>query len=218
MNGCVLCARMRQGNSSVVVDASQEHNNGSIVGAVREWNVGMFFDGVDDYVSVQNSISLNSLTTEITVMAWIKPTAAGVSGTGVIVGRDYSGQRHFLFSLNDGKMDSVIGVASMVSADTTLTADVWQHVAFTFNTSTDELIYYLNGGKDGEINAAANLGTSNRALWIGAREWTGGELYFNGSIDEVRIYNRSLIADEILQQFTRSQYQRWMEAAAMSPA
>src|SRR5262245_30746986 len=79
-----------------------------------------------------------------------------------------------------------------VFATAALTANTWTHLAATYDRTTIRL--YVNGVQVASAAQTAAISTSNAALTIGAN--TYGE-YFNGLVDEVRIYNRALTAAEI---------------------
>jgi hypothetical protein len=74
----------------------------------------------------------------------------------------------------------------------------WNYVAITFNGST--IRSYLNGNLVGTDNQPGANFCSNAPLMIGSW-WQGDPYYFNGRIDEVRVYNRALSTAEITQLF-----------------
>ena len=78
-----------------------------------------------------------------------------------------------------------------------LVAGVWTHLAATYDRTT--IRFYVNGIQVATAAQTAAISTSNAVLTIGADFY--GE-YFNGLIDEVRIYNRALTAAEILASMT----------------
>src|SRR6185312_1950217 len=82
-------------------------------------------------------------------------------------------------------------------SNTTRALNTWYHIAGVYNASTRALDVYVNGVLDsgtlrGTIPASQILQSVN--VNIGRR--TGG-YYFNGVIDEIRVYNRALSQTEI---------------------
>lgn len=74
----------------------------------------------------------------------------------------------------------------------------WNYMAVTYNGST--ISTYLNGNLVGaDVQPGINL-CSNAPLIIGSW-WEGDPYYFNGRIDEVRVYNRALSSAELSQLF-----------------
>jgi hypothetical protein len=77
---------------------------------------------------------------------------------------------------------------------TQLPVNNWSHVAATYNGSTLRL--YVNGQQVGSRSISGSLLTSTGALKVGGNSIWGE--YFEGRIDEIRIYNRGLSQSEIL--------------------
>jgi len=158
------------------------------------------FDGTDDYVDCGNDVSLN-ITDAITIAAWIKP--ATTSGVHFIMSKRnawninnielYENGDGVIFIIHDGSNNDDIAVASV------LTADTWSHIVATFDRSYMRI--YVDGVEEGTPEARPEAILTNAdSLIIGAHK-TGQR--FNGAIDEVRIYNRALSADEIRYHYNR---------------
>jgi hypothetical protein len=187
-------------NDSLVYDFSGLGNNGTIYGAVYttgKYGSALSFDGVDDYVSVVDSASLHT-TEALTVEVWVKP-ATIASGTGTIF---YYGDSSLIggYAFNQVN-DKLIGYfydsawRDTGISSTNLVAGNWYHVVMTYDKINLKL--YVNGVL--EQQPAYTTSINNPA---GAYAQIGGAsaIYqlFNGTIDEVRIYNRALTANEIL--------------------
>ena len=72
--------------------------------------------------------------------------------------------------------------------------NTWTHLAATYNASALRL--YVNGVQVGSLARTGSLAVSGNPLRIGGNNiWSE---WFNGVIDEVRVYNRALSASEIL--------------------
>jgi hypothetical protein len=168
-------------------------------------------DGVDDYVDCGNPSMLDFGTGDFTISAWINMTATE-RGTVYAKGGDNSGGVRYTFAMgegnNDGKMtlttdDDSTKVQAM--GDTIVNDGTWHHVA-TMRSGTD-LLVYVDGALDGTNTVPEGYdlsGTSQANALIGAitdaRDATGATLekFFAGIIDDVRIYNRALSAEEVL--------------------
>ena len=190
-----------ENGGSVAYDSALEPaNNGTIYGATwtsGKYNPALSFDGVDDYVSMGNPVSLQITGSQITLEAWIKPNA--FSGQQGIVGK-------WIFAPNAGySMTSVDnGVVhfnlntninnNVVSGTGVLTANVWNHVVGSYDGSN--AVIYVNGVAVKTQAVTGNIQNSVATVFVGYYE--GTNKYFNGLIDEVRIYNRALSAAEIL--------------------
>ncbi|MDI6891368.1 MAG: LamG domain-containing protein, partial [Thermodesulfovibrionales bacterium] len=80
-------------------------------------------------------------------------------------------------------------------------AEIWYHVAMSYNSTSREIKTYVNGElKDTTILSGLNsyeIDTSTYSFEIGYTGAPSDPQWFNGTIDEVRIYNRALNASEI---------------------
>ncbi len=71
--------------------------------------------------------------------------------------------------------------------------NAWTHVALTYDGTIVRL--YVNGTQVATRNQTGAIQTSSNPLWIGGNQPYGE--FFNGLIDEVRVYNRALDQGEI---------------------
>ncbi len=168
-------------------------------------------DGVDDYVDCGNPSVLDFGTGDFTISAWINMTATE-RGTVYAKGGDNSGGIRYTFAMgegnNDGKMtlttdDDSTKVQAM--GGTIVNDGAWHHVV-AMRSGTD-LLVYVDGVLDGTNTVPEGYdlsGTSQANALIGAitdaRDATGATLekFFAGIIDDVRVYNRALSAEEVL--------------------
>jgi hypothetical protein len=88
---------------------------------------------------------------------------------------------------------------------TTLGKNTWYHVAMTVNNT--DMTLYLNGVSDKTTNKTVVPYNTVNQLVIGGLYKTGVQHFFNGTIDDVAIFNRSLSADEILQLYKNTNKQ-----------
>jgi len=158
------------------------------------------FDGVDDYVEVPDSASLNP-TEEITVMGWFYLKGP----TGDIQNGVRKQDQYLIFWIDSGYSKVAVYVKrtdavwkSLTIANPKAVEGKWVHVAMTYK-SNGEFKGYLNGELAASTTLSAlPINVTDNPLQIG-REPPG--FFFKGTIDEVRIYNRALSAEEIIQLF-----------------
>ena len=198
---------LNEGSGNIAYDRSGSGNDGTIHGATRVDNgcceKALSFDGVDDYVET-NPASFQS--NDITVEAWIYPKS--FSGYKCIIHKgDRIGANNVLFafdlisnkirfdiSSNGNNWDSIVGTTS-------LELNKWYHVVGVYRSSDKFYAVYVNGTEDNsKTSTLSSLYHDSSKYWIGARydnrQFVSGR-YFNGIIDEVRIYNRALSEEEI---------------------
>lgn len=179
------------GTPGEVIDSSGNSNNGTSTNAnttsTSKFGNAGDFDGTDDYVNVPDSASLD-VTDAITIEAWIKP--ASTSGRDEIIQKEGA----YGLKLENGQLQGYTWGQAVVYGST-LSADEWYHVAFTYDKSQKKL--YVNGELIGTpVSDSTAIATSALALSISGHGFVGGD-YFNGIIDDVRIYNRTLSLKEI---------------------
>lgn len=147
------------------------------------------FDGIDDFVACGDDESLNPVN--LTVEAWIYPKAEPVSIFSAIANKKssyildrYSTKkiRFYLYGLT---------VKAHFSASDIL-LNQWTHVVGTWDGSRVKI--YLNGVLDKDEGDTGTIDTGTDLL-IGSFIGTGK--FFDGWIDEVRVYNRALLLPEI---------------------
>ena len=191
-----------EGSGKIAKDSSKYGNDGTLVKGPT-WVDGKFgkalqFDGVDDSVNCGNPAGLKNIVNEITFMAWVKP----FRDCGCIVRKwewsDYSGYHFDIYSgIYDSTFNLKIGYGdiSVLILGMALRLNEFSHVAFTADDS--EVIFYINGRVAGRILSGRPIQLHNsKRLYIGGGSgWTGK--YFQGIIDEVKIYGRVLTAKEI---------------------
>ena len=78
-----------------------------------------------------------------------------------------------------------------------LSAGTWTHVAVVFDHTNGQLYFFIKGKQVSSMAVTQSLTAAANPLVIGQQNITGYEYYLNGSIDDLRIYNRALAASEI---------------------
>jgi hypothetical protein len=182
-----------------VIDASGSGNTGTISGATRtasgRFGSALSFDGVDDWVTVADAASLD-LTTGMTLEAWLYPTALGTSWRTVAI-KEQPGQLVYaLYAHTDTARPSghvYVGGDVDTRGTSGLPLDTWTHLATTYDGSTLRL--FVNGIAVSSRAVSGSMPASTLPFRLGGNSvWTE---WFQGRIDEVRVYNRALSASEI---------------------
>ncbi|MBN2094959.1 MAG: DUF2341 domain-containing protein [Candidatus Aenigmarchaeota archaeon] len=186
-------------NDSLAVDVSHYRNDGTIYGAnytEGKYNLGLQFDGTGDYVDCGNDSSLGP-TGNLTLMSWLYLSSLPSDYKGIIEGQQPY-YRYLLYISASNRPEIFVqtdaGAYYTDEVGHTETLNLgWNHIVGVYNGT--DLAVYLNGGLSYNRSASGSILADGGGLRIGRYDATGH--FFNGTIDEVRIYNRSLNSSEI---------------------
>jgi len=184
--------------SSPSVDSSGNGNSGTWNGtaddATGKFGNAITLDGDSDYINVGSDSSLDQ-TTSVTIAAWVNPDTN--AGWDVIYQRVDGTPNGYRMKISDTSKWAFNPDASgdwLYSSDDAST-DTWSHVVGTWDGSTSTL--YVNGV---EINSQVDTGTPTSTTGETANIGSYGNgvsQFFDGEIDDVRIYNRALSPKEV---------------------
>ena len=186
-----------------VKDSSGAGNHGTIHGNPQyvDGMVGkaLDFDG-NDYISFGNDASLR-ITDTITLEAWVKP--ATISGSHWIIqrGHDYT---VICQSNNDIRWTIILtGVNSSITANNFLSVGHWTHIVGTYNKDggTNNHKLYVDGVLIDQGTGIGILQRETSNWFIGVMTWPGNSRFFNGIIDEPRIYNEAISSSQIRENY-----------------
>ncbi len=199
-DGLVAAYNFDEGTGSSTNDASGNTNTGTLLNAF--WSSSgkngkaILFNGTSSRIDVNDCNSLD-LTTNITLEAWVKPTTLPTGFRTILHKERANGDSYALYANHDiNRPSGEIFTASSYS-EVTGTAKVpvttWTHLATTYDGT--KLRLYVNGALKETTNKTGAIVPSSNPLRIGSSVvW--GEFY-NGLIDDIRIYNRTLSRAEI---------------------
>ncbi|GAI10281.1 unnamed protein product [marine sediment metagenome] len=181
--------------SEIMTDRTPYSNDGQNYGAVVGADYTTF-DGVDDIVNCGNDPSLD-LTQAFTISTWLKPH--GADEGGYVAGRYQATDAGYMMRW-EGTSNQLRfyyhhtgGVSSLaVFTDD----DVWVNAVITFDHG--DVAFYRNGIPAGTSTGITITSNPTLSFAIGCRSGgVGAGHFFNGSISDVRLYNRVLSLSEI---------------------
>jgi hypothetical protein len=188
-----------EGVGAAVADASGRGHGGVVEGAswASEGKFGsaLAFDGAHAWVTVADAPDLD-LSDGMTLEAWVRPGAPGASWRTVLFKERPGGVVYSLYAnqfaglpvgqVFIGGEQNALGAAQLPLA-------VWTHLAVTFDGASLRL--YVDGTLANTTAVSGAMSGSDGPLRIGGNAvW---DEWFDGLIDELRIYNRALSATEI---------------------
>ncbi|WP_417940128.1 LamG-like jellyroll fold domain-containing protein [Flavobacterium sp. RS13.1] len=154
------------------------------------------FDGINDYISLTHFEKPN----EFTIEAWVKNDYN--TGTIICWGKNTNDTSHTKLRVHDGNVnfytyDNVNDLNSTVSSSIHINSN-WHHIAVVKNANpTNNLEIYVDGVLGATSTVNINITSDN--LLIGARSYNNSDPFdfFEGELDEVRIWNVARTATQI---------------------
>jgi hypothetical protein len=211
-NGLVALWRFKEGSGTTTADDSGNGNAGSLVGgaswASGKLGYGLQLDGSTGYVNLGNKESLG-ITGDISIFAWTKfASSCGVSSYCPILTKTVSnGDNRNPY---DFRVEMPLKLA-LVRADNTSYAQIlstssfatntWTHVGVTSNQGA--ITFYIDATQAG-TGAIALQPTNNTSPALMGRR--ADNLRYQGTIDEMAVWNRALNASEIQQVYDCGQH------------
>ncbi|MGY4966306.1 LamG-like jellyroll fold domain-containing protein [Streptomyces sp. 900105245] len=187
------------------------------------------FDGVDDYATTGRPLLNNQGSFAISAWAKLpktKPDHAAIVATQTGAHRPglelYYSQSYDRWVVNEYSADTADAtpIRAMQADGQTAYGDTWTHLVGVHDTVANKLILYVNGTKAGETDLQANW-YAGGAVQIGAGSYDGKPgSFFAGQIDDVRLFDRPVSAQEAQQLFKKRPLVkgRWtFESASGSP-
>ena len=177
-------------------------------GTNGKFNASLGFDGTDDYIDSGTSPSLNVVSSAFSVSLWVKLNGQPASGKIMnMISKStlsYSGNGFgFGYDNRTGTPSFDLFKAGVTDQRVTytLTNGVWYNIAAVQSFSggnPSSVTYYVNGSSIGTYsNASAYQSSSGQTAYIGGKSSYADSVYMNGQIDDVRIYNYALTANQV---------------------
>ena len=192
------------------IDHSKYGNNGEMAGAPEhvdgKFGKALQFDGQNDWVEIPHDDSL-TVDKDFTVMAWINPERItgpnDAQWQGILAKSNNPRSYSFYTERNSNCLHLSVGGGSVCQGDIVL--NEWQHVVGQMEAGTHR--YYINGENVGESGGKQNPpGKADTATVVIAKTHEGNR-QFLGLIDEVRIWNRALSEEEVIEQMESGHFE-----------
>lgn len=197
-DGLIGYWNMDEGSGGTTSDITSYGGNANLVNGPiwstssvnASFDSAVSFDGSNDYIQAPQNNSLNSVGSgPFTFSLWVNPTSLSWSGL-------LSKGANWLINGGTGclRNGNISPSCSYINVPVPLNS--WTNVVLTYNPTggSNNLKAYTQGVFRGSTTSTGNLSVNTLPLSIGG---PGGNSYFSGLIDDVRIYNRVLSPEEI---------------------
>ena len=147
------------------------------------------FDGNNDYLDAGKVLNLN---TSFTVSSWIKRN--NVTNRTILSKRDNGFTTGYDLSINSAgraEMSWMNGTLQTITSTVVIPAGIWHNVAVSYDGTKSTAKLYI----DGVLNITKTMNpvlANNQSFLIAAADGVNTTSYFNGGIDEVRVWNVAL--------------------------
>jgi hypothetical protein len=202
--GVVAYWRLDETSGTLANDASVNLKHGTLTNlsfnanaaSSARVNGGLTFDGTIAFVTAPNATAFD-LKNALTTTAWIRGDAWGSgSDVDVILRKGEASPNKWQLAIENGYVALALDGSDgfNVHGNTRLQAGQWYHVAGTWDGSNIRI--YVDGILDNTPTVrAAPIGTDTRPVYLGGRSGAG---LLDGTLDDVRMFNHELKADEIM--------------------
>lgn len=175
-------------------------------------NSAYYFDGVSSYIRVKDNQDLRLANTDFTINTWVNLVEYNQSYVSAILVKRNSGPNNgwglsisgYATQINNG---GIVGKASYGPGNASANAytnlifntNRWYMLTIVYSIKNQQLTYYVNGVLDGVTNSIPTPNTlTNADIYIGRdNPNVSSGYYIKGSLDDMRIYNRTLSVSEI---------------------
>ncbi len=190
-------------------DESGNGNDGTVNGATLTLdrsgvaNSAYSFDGAGDYIEIQDDDSLDP-TDKLSLSFWIKPDTG--DSTRMILNKHQSSSNadgSWWISLASEKIAFQASPFSSATTSNPIVNGKWSHIVFNYDNATESWNLYKDGILDSSGTKAFDISNNDRNLYIGAEQSSPFSNFFDGAIDDIRIYNRILTEAEVQELYSQ---------------
>ncbi len=194
-------------NGAIAADSTGSGNNGLITNAT--WNAGgnfggcLNFNGSSSFVQISNKVG-----NDFTISFWVRTSQTGgtphwYNGPGLVDGDMPFNNNDFGTALVGNKFAFGVGNPDItVLSSATINNGAWHHCVATRQLYTGALAVYVDGVLSG--TGIGNRNTLNASARLLFGDSASGGPFFNGSLDDIKIYDRALNAAEIAALYSNS--------------
>ncbi|MFV8322474.1 choice-of-anchor D domain-containing protein [Flavobacterium sp. LS2R12] len=160
----------------------------------RTYERAIDFDGVNDYLDAGKVLDLN---TSFTVSAWIKSSTINQT---ILSKRNNPYTAGYDLSINAAgkvEMSWFNGTKQAITSSIIMPTEKWHNVCVVYDNSTSTAKLYIDGFEDASKTLSNVPANPTQSFLIAAADGVTPTSFFNGTIDEVRVWNVALSVKEL---------------------
>lgn len=161
----------------------------------RVYSRSIYFDGVSDYVDMDDNLDLNP--TSFTISSWVL-RESGSNNKTILSKRDLAYTEGYDFKINSTGRFEVSwknGSTQTITSSVVIPQNEWHHLAIIYSGGTATL--YIDGVPDTSASLSAPVATTRNFNLAAAGKGASLGDFFVGNIDEVRIWDTALSQDQL---------------------
>jgi hypothetical protein len=176
-------------------------NTGTASYSGGKFGNGAELNGTSQYFDAADSEAL-SMTGDVTLSAWIEPD--DITGSQNIVGKWDGSNESYLLALSGGELRMYVDAAANyeTTTSTPISGNTMIHVVGVYDASEQRVVLYVDGQAQASTTSGTipgSIGDDAGEFVVGAEDSSGTPAnYFDGHIDDVRIYSRALLPTEVV--------------------
>ncbi len=186
----------------VAGDASSNSYDGRLMNMdVSDWvggktGNGLDFDGVNDYVAVDNVCSWMA-GGDVTVSAWVKAPATNPTIQFMIGINAYNGNNRLLLGTQADNATLSLHESGWHDTTATVIDNTWHHIAFVLDDGADTITIYVDGSEVLSFTSTVSIDSTD--LFSLGQKYTGltPNYFYSGLLDDIMVYNYALSEAEI---------------------
>jgi hypothetical protein len=204
---------LNEDNDTVVYDLSNFKNNGNLINGVERvesrFKKVLSFNGTNNYVNLSLPNLFNDINNnDFTIAFWLNSRDLNVYSNWIRVidiTKNSSNYTQFTIPENNSIQFMVTDTGTKIQskANFVFEKNEWYFLVGTWNANTKKVDIYVNGDLKSVTGSSAGISGANDTFNFGRRSNNAG--YYNGLLSDVRIYDRVLTNQEIVElyEFTK---------------
>ncbi len=166
------------------------------------------FDDVYDYLLIPQPFKSVKKTEQMTIGFWMNLRTMPIKGIEVIGGTEKSKSGTISYAVSPTGKSLFYLNTKKIYFPSLITSNEWTHIALTYDSTANDIKLYMNGKLQvtDEFTGSASTVNVNQDLYLGRGRYPSGSIFFDGSLDDVKIYDQVLSEEQIKLLSTHSVY------------